>query len=196
MPKTQNMFIALDVDGVLMDCYPPINKALIQQFSLPTDYRMEKIIKTWNFLEYKEDMRKFVLECFGDPAIVENYNFKPGVVKFVKELHEIAKQRGGKLIFNTHCFNQAVGDVRKKQLDYLCEKANINADYNISVGEKKINCESTIIIDDCLANLENSDAKLKILFGMFHNKYYRLPNRDTYKRSHDYNEIVRMVKTL
>lgn len=190
------MCIALDVDGVLMDCYPPINKALIQRFDLPTDYKMEKVIKTWNFLEYQEDMRKFVMECFGDPDIVENYIFKPGVVKFVKELHDIAREKGGRLVFNTHCFNQAVGDVRKKQLDYLCSQANIVADYNISVGDKKINCASTIIIDDCLANLENSDAQLKILFGMFHNKYYRLPNKNAYKRSHNYNEIIQLVKAV
>ena len=77
---------------------------------------------------------------------------------------------GGEFFFNTHCFNQAVGDVRQRQLEKLSAELGISPKYNISVGPNKVNVESDVIIDDHIGNLNNSDATTKVLFSMFHNK--------------------------
>lgn len=182
---------AVDVDGVLMECYPPINESIIKKFGLPEDFRIQGVVKSWNMYELPEEIRKYALACMADAEIVKQYTFKKGSRKFVKELYDFVTEIGGKFIFNTHCLNQEVGIVRRMQLETLAKELNINPEYNISVGPKKINAVSDIIIDDHLGNLDVSDAPIKVLFSMFHNRY--LDEGNAY-RSRCYNDIIKYVK--
>ena len=183
--------VALDVDGVLMECYPPINKKIIDTFNVSDDFKIQRIVRSWNMHELPEDIRLFALDCMGDADIVRQYTFKKGSKKFVKELYEMLVAVDGELIFNTHCFNQAVGDVRREQLETLSEQLGITPKYYISIGPKKINAESTVIIDDCFGNLQSSNAETKVLFSMFHNR--NLNEGDAF-RSRNYNDIIQHVK--
>lgn len=162
--------ILCDVDGVLMECYAVINKVLIKEFNLSQDFRIQAKVKSWGMLELPEPIRNRALELMGNPEIVETYYFRPGSKKFVKTIYEIAKANGGELVFNTHCFNQAVADVRAKQLTTLAAELGISPKYNISVGAKKINANGKVIIDDYDGNLRNSEAPIKVHYGMFHNR--------------------------
>lgn len=185
--------LACDVDGVLLECYPPINSRIINEFGYPTDFRIQRVVRSWNMMELPEEIRRFALDCMGDAEIVEQYTFKKGSMKFVKELYDCITESGGEFIFNTHCFNEEVGRVRRQQLEMLSQKLGIHPTYNISIGKKKVNCPSDIIIDDCMNNLDASPAETKILFSMFHNR--DLKDTDVY-RSNNYNEIVRLVKEV
>ena len=185
--------LALDVDGVLMECYPPINARIIAKFDMPEDFRIQRVVRSWNMMELPEEVRRFALDCMGDAEIVEQYTFKKGSLKFVKELYDCITSHGGEFIFNTHCFNQAVGDVRRKQLETISAKLGICPTYNISVGKVKVNAETDIIIDDHMGNLDASVADTKILFSMFHNRDLKVG--DAF-RSNDYNAIVKHVKEV
>ena len=187
----KKVVVALDVDGVLMECFPPINRRIIDNFDVPDTFRIQNIVRSWNMMELPEEIRLYALACMGEADIVEQYTFKKGSRKFVKELFNATIAAGGEFVFNTHCFNQAVGDVRQRQLEDLSAELGITPKYNISVGPKKINIPSDVIIDDCMGNLDASDAKTKVLFSMFHNK--NLDEGSAF-RSRDYNEILAHVK--
>lgn len=185
--------VALDVDGVLMECYPPINKKIIETFHLPEDFRIQRVVRSWNMNELPEEIRTFALKCMADADIVKQYTFKKGSRKFVKDLYECLLEHDGELIFNTHCLNQSVGDVRRSQLETLSSELGISPTYNISIGKRKINSPAHIIIDDHIGNLVASDAPAKVLFSMFHNKY--LDGGNAF-RSRNYNEIIDYVKEV
>lgn len=185
--------LALDVDGVLMECYPPINARIVEKFDVPSDFRIQRIARSWNLTELPEDIRLYALALMAEADIVEQYTFKKGSKKFVKELYDCVTNNGGQFIFNTHCLNEEVGKVRRKQLETLSKYLGIEPIYNISVGPTKVNAESDIIIDDHKGNLDVSPATTKILFSMFHNR--NLKAEDAF-RSNDYNEIVRIVREV
>ena len=187
----KKVVVALDVDGVLMECYPPINRRIIAKFDVPENFRIQGVVKSWDMWELPEDIRRYALGCMAEAEIVEQYTFKKGSRKFVKELFECITAAGGEFFFNTHCLNKEVGDVRRRQLETLSAQLGITPKYNISVGPKKVNIPSDIIIDDHIGNLNASPATTKILFSMFHNRNI---DEGSAFRSRNYNEILAYVK--
>jgi hypothetical protein len=188
---TNEKILACDVDGVIMECFDVINDRVRKKFGLPETFRIQAVAKSWNMEELPEDVRLYALECMADAEVVRQYTFKKGSRKFVKELYEATIAAGGEFYFNTHCLNQAVGDVRFQQLATLSAQLGIDPKYNISVGPKKVNIPATIIIDDYIGNLNVSNANTKVLFSMFHNR--NLDEGNAF-RSRDYNKIVAHVK--
>jgi hypothetical protein len=137
--KKINKDICCDVDGVLMECYDNINKILIGKYNFAPNFRIQAVVRSWGMCELPKEVREKALSLMGEAEIVETYHFRSGSKKFVKSLYDIATKNGGKLIFNTHCFNEEVANVRRKQLVALSEAIGISPEFNISVGPKKIN---------------------------------------------------------
>lgn len=188
---TDETILACDVDGVIMECFDAINKRVREKFGLPETFRIQAVARSWNMEELPEDIRCYALECMADADVVQQYTFKKGSRKFIKELYEATIAAGGEFYFNTHCLNQEVGDVRFQQLESLSAQLGIDPKYNISVGPKKVNIPATIIIDDYIGNLNASNANTKVLFSMFHNRDL---DEGTAFRSRDYNKIVAHVR--
>ena len=167
MKKIKNI-IELDVDGVLLDIYTPVEKYL----SLcGIDFRFERDASSYS-LDELGDLRNPVKKALTDADMRCRALFYDGAVDFLTALCQFADDNGLTVLLHTSEYNAASAAEKKKKLDYLQSKTHISFDYIIEKGDKIMLPNTLICIDDSVDNLKRSNAPIKILYAQFHNKEY------------------------
>lgn len=157
--------IELDVDGVLLDVYTPVEKYLASQ---GLHFSFKDSVRTWGMKE-TGNLRPMLLKLLTDAEIRKNADWYDGAVAFVDYLAKLCKRHNYKLVLNTHEFNYEAAKVKVDKLEELKSAVSDDFDINVQCGPCKEMLNSYICIDDSLENICRSTAKYPLLFDSFHN---------------------------
>lgn len=184
--------IECDVDGVLLDIYTPVEEYLNSP-KVNYKFSFENEVKTWGMTELGAK-RYFVLEHLTNSVLRGRAKFYDGAVEFIRGICDKAKEKGYEVVLNTVESNSACAYEKNKLLvDF---RAKVGRSFTINVQSYKRNKEmlcSDIVIEDSIPNIERSNARVKILKNMFHNRTnYNIIKTD-YIRCNDYTDIYNTV---
>lgn len=157
--------IELDVDGVLLDVYTPVEKYLASQGLY---FSFKNSVRTWGMRE-TGNLRPVLLKLLTDAEIRKNADWYDGAVKFVDYMSKFCKRHDYKLVLNTHEFNYSAAQIKANKLEELKSAVSEDFDINIQCGPCKEMLNSYICIDDSLENICRSTAEYPLLFNSFHN---------------------------
>jgi len=150
-------YIFLDCDGVIIKSVKAMCELLNERYNKninPVD------ILSWNFSEYGSINSNEIESIFNDKKFFEIIEFYDGVVDFIKEYEN-------KIICVTKGLDE---NIERKKL--LFEKYDINIPIiglPLNMSKDIINMNGCLFIDDCVSNLNESNAMIKILFKEFDN---------------------------
>lgn len=193
MIKVQKI-LELDVDGVLLDVYTPVELYLSlngQNFSFAEN------IKTWGMSECGPVVSKELKKLIVDPELRGQATFYNGAIDFLYEIYKYSKQKNMQLVLNSHEFRRDTAKVKQHIIENMLSTSGLSdIKYNISSGLNKEMLNSYICIDDSIPNIETSKAKYRILYGMFHNTptYNIIPKGS--ERIEGYDNILRRVSEI
>lgn len=189
-----NGIVEIDVDGVLLDIYTPIELYL---YVNGRSFSFSEKVKTWGMSEcgymYSKELKKLLV----DPELRSQAQFYDGALDFVYEMDKYAKRRGMQVVLNSHEYRMDTAKVKQRILEGMISKCGFyDILINISKGFSKEMLDSYICIDDAIPNIERSTAKYRILYGMFHNvpDYNRIPKGS--ERIVGYKNILRRVNEI
>lgn len=174
---TKNI-IEIDADGVLLDVYTPAEEYLK---NLGYDFCFERDITSYSMSELGEK-REIVLKALTEPECRKAAFPYFGAQQFLKELSDFAKFRPVDIVIHTSEYNRYCVPIKKQILRQLIGPLPIKID--VCLGDKKMYPNSVLVIEDCLDNLDRSDAPYKICFAHSHNK------ESQYFRTSDYGIIM------
>lgn len=174
--------IELDVDGVLLDVYTPVEKYLASQGLY---FSFKDSVRTWGMRE-TGILRPMLLKLLTDAEIRKNADWYDGAVNFVEYIARFCKRHNYKLVLNTHESNYAAAKVKLDKLEGLKSEVIEDFDINVQCGPCKEMLNSYICIDDSLDNICRSTAKHPILFNSFHNTELYNGPRKGFKRVDTY----------
>ena len=181
--------VEIDVDGVLLDIYTPVENYLRQQ---GLQFSFVERVKTWSMKE-TGNLRPVLIKLLTDADIRKSANWYPGADIFVKELSDKCREMGYKLVLNTHEFNIPCANVKVEKLKELSEITGVEFVQNVQCGYRKEMLDSLICVDDSLENICRSPAKNPLLYNSFHNTELYNGRRKGFKRVYTYNEILQEV---
>lgn len=166
--KSQRIF-ECDVDGVIFDIWSPVEKILAER---GVDFSFDRDVKTYQMYELG-NLRDEVLRLLLDADVRHRASFFAGADAFVRYLSYYCRSNDFALVFNTHEHNrEAAIEKQNRLISFFKESGLTERDYmyQISMADNKEMLKSVIVIDDCVANLERSDAVCRIIFDRFHNR--------------------------
>ena len=181
--------IELDVDGVLLDVYTPVEKYLASQGLY---FSFKDSVRTWGMRE-TGILRPMLLKLLTDAEIRKNADWYDGAVNFVEYIARFCKRHNYKLVLNTHESNYAAAKVKLDKLEGLKKEVTEDFDINVQCSPCKEMLNSYICIDDSLDNICRSTAKCPILFNSFHNTEMYNGPRKGFKRVDTYAGVMGAV---
>lgn len=192
--------IVFDVDGVFADMdgsYDEYIKHIIP------DYSEEKYITDWGMpivaKNYPEAF-EIVKSLWVSADFIGKLKRFPKVVEGLKDL-ENSIGKLANFIVHTHIYEEGeVFNSREKWLEDLREDSGMDFQIDISTGPNKSVKENTfILVEDCVANLQRSDAKYKILIRRCHNRNYSEKDLGKCKKSYvlpSFYDSVAVIKEI
>lgn len=184
--------VEVDVDGVLLDVYTPVENYLKQQ---GLNFSFEKSVKTWSMKE-TGNLRPMLLKLLTDADTRKYAMWYKGAVEFVSALADECKKQGYKLVLNTHEFNIPCANVKVEKLNELRELTGADFETNIQCGYKKEMLDSLVCVDDSLENICRSPSKNPLLFNTFHNTELYNGVRKGFKRVYSYHDVIQDLKGI
>lgn len=163
--------IEVDVDGVLADMDGGYTPYIID---IIPDYTEEKYITGWSMPivaeNYPEAFER-VKKLWVDPEYIANLPRYERVTEGMSKLGKFCKNKA-KILVHTHLLEDgAVYSSRYNWLKDLQRESKTDFDINISVGPvKKVFDNIKVKIEDCVSNLQKSNADYKFLVRRCHNR--------------------------
>ena len=184
--------VEIDVDGVLLDVYTPVEEHLRQQ---GLRFSFEKSVKTWSMKE-TGNLRPVLLKLLTDADTRKYATWYPGAVEFISVLADKCREQGYKLVLNTHEFNMPCANVKVEKLKELRALTGARFETNIQCSYNKEMLDSLICVDDSLENICRSPSKNPLLFNSFHNTELYNGPRKGFKRVYTYYEIMQELNKV
>ena len=153
------MKLILDVDGVVIKSVDAMCQLLNEKY----DTNASAIdVKSWNFREIKSDLTpEEIEELFSDERFFDIVEFYDGVLELINTYSD-------RIMF---CSKGNCDNIKHKRKLF-----NSFGLYDIpliglplEVSKSIINMQNCIFIDDCVKNLNESNAEIKILFREYDN---------------------------
>lgn len=179
--------VEVDVDGVLLDVYTPVEEHLRRQ---GLRFSFAESVKTWSMKE-TGNLRPMLLKLLTDADTRKYANWYSGADIFVKALSDKCNELGYKLVLNTHEFNIPCANVKAAKLKELKELTGAKFVSNVQCGYSKEMLDSIICVDDSLENICRSPSKDPLLFNSFHNTELYNGPRKGFKRVYTYFEVMK-----
>ena len=183
--------IEIDVDGVLADLVDnPVIRERVR--TVYPEYTASCITK-YDFSDLKEtniDAYNIIFASFKDVEYMSNLPLFDGVIEGLQRLH--------KLPVKMHVHTLIKGSManvrgRESWLDNLTQYAPF--EYTVDYLKKNMFTDTDILIEDCPANIEASNARIKILIQHNYNKEYADQCRDVIV-ARDFNHATQIIENM
>lgn len=168
--------LVLDVDGVICDIWTGTENIVNAE---GTNFSFCSDVLDFRMTNLAPILRKNILSLFADPQTFKNALFMPwnfadlGSPNLVRaedwlNLFRALRKAGTEIVLHTHVANKQCADERKAWLKtaFGSECPEIICD----IGDSKSVMKGDIVVDDCLNNLIQADANIRVLPVLFHNR--------------------------
>lgn len=184
------MLLELDVDGVIANIHGDLNNKVYEKFGKHFDG--DKDISSWGMKELDPEVRSYILSLFNSPDYIGNLHRIDGTLEALAMIDVKLRELGWYLVFNTNVC-KGCKDVRTVWLDDLIKETGVRATSIVSEKAEKFMLKSTIVVDDYVVNLNNSNAQIKVLLRRGHNRDIKL---EDIKKSNRDGSKVYIIKHL
>jgi len=158
------MLVEIDMDGVTLDIYGPLESAVRVKFP---DFSMSQV-KTWAMNELEEEVRNEIMRLFFDRDFMGSLQ----MYAEAEEAMRLMKQSGHTLMINTSVCGNGNMNVRLRQLDVIAEHTDFVQ--VSSFPSKPMLQNADVTIDDHIGNMHKSKTPVKILITQNHNSHLEL----------------------
>lgn len=204
--------IAMDVDGVIVDIYDALEKAVYKKFSLWQGTFSKDEIYSWSMLElcgrsYGSEnglvagvnIRKYILELFKNSEFMYNLPVYNDVKDNFYGFLQLCKQKSCSLTFETgvaDCVKSARGRFLYEFMQFYNFSANVNIQTSKEQGVYKNVINYDVLIDDCLDVVNKSNALIKLVPLRCHNRLeaFRLGLENPYCAYTNFKTVISVLK--
>lgn len=181
--------IEIDVDGVLANLVD--NPVILNRVrAVYPEYTAASVTK-YDFSDLKErneDAYNIIFASFKDVDYMSNLPLFDGVIEGLQRLHCLP--------VNMHVHTLIKGsmdNVRGREMWLEKLTNHVPFDYTVDYMQKQMFPDTDILIEDCPANIEASNAKLKILILHPYNKDYANSCKDVVVAK-DFNHATQIIE--
>lgn len=183
--------IEIDVDGVLANLVDnPIIRERVR--TVYPEYTAACVTK-YDFSDLKEvniDAYNIIFASFKDVDYMSSLPLFDGVIEGLQRLHNLPVKMHVHTLIKGSMENVRGREAWLNQLTQY-----VPFDYTVDYLTKNMFNDTDILIEDCPANIEASNAKIKILIQHNYNKDYAETCRDVIV-AQDFNHATRIIEEL
>ena len=181
--------VEIDVDGVLANLVD--NPIILERVrSVYPEYNSACVTK-YDFSDLKEqneDAYNIIFASFKDVGYMSNLPLFDGVIEGLQRLNNLP------VTMHMHTLIKGSMDNVRGRERWLANLANqVSFKYTVDYMKKQMFSDTDILIEDCPANIEASNAKFKILILHPYNKDYAKSCKDVVVAK-DFNHATQIIE--